>query len=161
MMGTPGNEAPGCFWRADLEEAAAALVKVIEEVRPQVMVSYDRDGGYGHPDHIQAHRAARRAFELAAAGRHPVAKLYATARPDSAQVTTEIDATAQLPAKRAAMRAHATQITLLDDGHFALSNHVRQALRGREYYTLLAGPAGVHGAAGTGEREGDLFAGLA
>jgi N-acetyl-1-D-myo-inositol-2-amino-2-deoxy-alpha-D-glucopyranoside deacetylase len=167
MMGTPGNHDRGCFWRAALDEAAAALIKVIEEVRPQVMVSYDSGGGYGHPDHIQAHRVAGRAFGLAAAGRDPVARLYATARPDSAQVTTEIDATAYLPAKRAAMRAHATQITLLDDGHFALSNNVRQTFGGREYYTLLAGPggaaspAGMAGAPDEGDRERDLFAGIA
>ena len=42
------------------------LVPVIREVRPQVLVTYDPDGGYGHPDHIQAHRVAMRAAELAA-----------------------------------------------------------------------------------------------
>ena len=62
-MGTPGNEAPGCFWQADPGQAAAALAEVIADVRPQVLVSYDDHGGYGHPDHIQAHRVARRAFQ--------------------------------------------------------------------------------------------------
>src|SRR5260221_10072364 len=51
MMGEPSNEAPGCFWQADVDEAAAALLEVIREVRPQVMVSYDANGFYGHPDH--------------------------------------------------------------------------------------------------------------
>ncbi len=159
MMGTPGNEAPGCFWQADPGQAAAALAEVIADVRPQVLVSYDDHGGYGHPDHIQAHRVARRAFQLAAAGPHPVAKLYATAQPGSAQVTTEIDATAYLPAKLAAMRAHATQISV-DGESFALSNNVRQTALGREYYTLLAGPAGLLSPPGAGEREQDLFAGI-
>ncbi|MZD08250.1 N-acetyl-1-D-myo-inositol-2-amino-2-deoxy-alpha-D-glucopyranoside deacetylase [Streptomyces sp. SID5785] len=66
MMGTEQNERPGAFWSADLDEAAAPLVAVVREVRPQVLVTYDPDGGYGHPDHIQAHRVARRAAELAA-----------------------------------------------------------------------------------------------
>jgi N-acetyl-1-D-myo-inositol-2-amino-2-deoxy-alpha-D-glucopyranoside deacetylase len=56
MMGTPGNEDSRCFWQADVDEAAQALLDVIREVRPQVLVTYDANGFYGHPDHIQAHR---------------------------------------------------------------------------------------------------------
>ena len=66
MIGTSGNDDPRSFWQADVEEAATALAAVIREVRPQVMVTYDDDGFYGHPDHIQAHRVAWRAFQLAA-----------------------------------------------------------------------------------------------
>ncbi|MER6949713.1 N-acetyl-1-D-myo-inositol-2-amino-2-deoxy-alpha-D-glucopyranoside deacetylase [Nonomuraea sp. NPDC000554] len=66
MMGVASNDRPNAFWQADLDEAAGELVKVIREVRPQVLVTYDENGFYGHPDHIQAHRVARRAFELAA-----------------------------------------------------------------------------------------------
>ncbi|MCY0940604.1 N-acetyl-1-D-myo-inositol-2-amino-2-deoxy-alpha-D-glucopyranoside deacetylase [Streptomyces antarcticus] len=66
MMGAPQNTRPGAFWSADVDEAADHLVEVIREVRPQVLVTYDPDGGYGHPDHIQAHRVATRAAELAA-----------------------------------------------------------------------------------------------
>ncbi|GHH62449.1 1D-myo-inositol 2-acetamido-2-deoxy-alpha-D-glucopyranoside deacetylase [Kitasatospora indigofera] len=66
MMGVPDNDVPGCFWRADLDEAAGHLVAVVREVRPQVLVTYDENGGYGHPDHIQAHRVAMRAYDLAA-----------------------------------------------------------------------------------------------
>ncbi|MFI1253993.1 N-acetyl-1-D-myo-inositol-2-amino-2-deoxy-alpha-D-glucopyranoside deacetylase [Streptomyces netropsis] len=66
MMGAPQNDRPGCFWRAEVDEAAAHLVEVIREVRPQVLVTYDPNGGYGHPDHIQAHRVAMRAVDLAA-----------------------------------------------------------------------------------------------
>jgi len=65
MMGTPTNDLDGCFWRADVEEAARDLLEVIREVRPQVIVTYDENGFYGHPDHIQAHRVAWRAYELA------------------------------------------------------------------------------------------------
>jgi N-acetyl-1-D-myo-inositol-2-amino-2-deoxy-alpha-D-glucopyranoside deacetylase len=56
----------GTFWRADLLEASALLVEVIREVRPQVLVTYDEFGNYGHPDHIQAHRVATYATSLAA-----------------------------------------------------------------------------------------------
>src|SRR4051812_15650250 len=66
MMGAPQNDRPDCFWAADLDEAASHLVAVIREIRPQVLVAYDANGGYGHPDHIQAHRVAMRAVELAA-----------------------------------------------------------------------------------------------
>jgi N-acetyl-1-D-myo-inositol-2-amino-2-deoxy-alpha-D-glucopyranoside deacetylase len=54
------------FWHADLTEAADHLVAVIREVRPQVLVTYDDFGGYGHPDHIQAHRVAMYASMVAA-----------------------------------------------------------------------------------------------
>ena len=158
MMGTAQNENPRCFWQAGLEEPVAALLEVIREVRPQVLVTYDANGFYGHPDHIQAHRVAWRAFELAAdgglAGAGGLAKFYATAAPDYAGLTTEIDATAYLDRKLNAMRAHATQITV-SAPYFALSNDIRLEALGTEYYTLLAGPRGP--AAGPAGRETDLF----
>lgn len=81
MMGSPANEHPRCFWRADLDIAAGQLAEIICEVRPQVLVTYDPEGFYGHPDHIQAHRVSMRAAELAGrAGRAP-AKIYWTAVP--------------------------------------------------------------------------------
>jgi len=72
------------FWNADLTEAAGHLVEVIREVRPQVLVTYDEFGGYGHPDHIQAHRVATYAVALAAVpsyrrdlgAAHDVEKVY-------------------------------------------------------------------------------------
>ena len=153
MMGTAGNDDPRCFWQADLDEAADALLEVIREVRPQVLVTYDANGFYGHPDHIQAHRVAWRAFERAEAGR-PV-KFYATAAPESGQVTTEVDASAYLERKLAAMRAHATQITV-SAPFFALSDNVKSDALGVEYFTLLAGPPGP--ARGPRRRETDLLA---
>ncbi len=66
MMGVPENDVPGCFWRAEVDEAAGHLVAVVRETCPQVLVTYDEQGGYGHPDHIQTHRVALRAYELAA-----------------------------------------------------------------------------------------------
>jgi N-acetyl-1-D-myo-inositol-2-amino-2-deoxy-alpha-D-glucopyranoside deacetylase len=86
-----------------------------------------------------------------------VARFYATAKPSSALVTTEIDGTRQLAAKTAAMRAHATQITV-DGPFYALSNQVVQRIMQHECYILLAGERGA--SAGQHGREDDLFAGL-
>src|SRR3954447_3330192 len=91
MMGEPTNERPDSFWQADPQSAVAELVGVIREVRPQVVITYNEIGGYGHPDHIQAHRVTIAAFEAAAdPGRYPEAgpawqpsKLYYTALPIS------------------------------------------------------------------------------
>jgi N-acetyl-1-D-myo-inositol-2-amino-2-deoxy-alpha-D-glucopyranoside deacetylase len=176
MMGEPSNDDPRSFWRAGVDVAAAQLAPVIHEVRPQVLVTYDQNGCYGHPDHIQAHRVARRAVSLAAkppdpaggpAGPWRVARCYATAVPRTVaepaglphwvpdgQVTTAIDGTAYLAAKTAALRAHATQI-VVDGDRFALADGAWQPILGHEFYTLL-GAAALPGA----PRADDLFAGL-
>ena len=91
MIGTEPNSRPDCFWQADLLEAAIELVKVIREIRPQVMVTYDDFGGYGHPDHVKAHRVAMYASQLAAAPSFQpelgdawqIQKIYWTAMPKS------------------------------------------------------------------------------
>lgn len=91
MMGTPPNDRPDSFWRSDLLAAAVELVPVIREVRPQVVVTYDDFGGYGHPDHIQAHRVTHYAIALAASTTFRadlgeawhVSKVYWTAFPRS------------------------------------------------------------------------------
>ncbi|HEX2142423.1 MAG TPA: PIG-L family deacetylase [Candidatus Limnocylindria bacterium] len=87
MMGTPSNERPEAFWNADLEEATRRVVAIVREARPAVMVTYDQNGNYGHPDHINAHRVAAAAWDGAAdVGRfpdggpsHEVAKFYEVA----------------------------------------------------------------------------------
>jgi N-acetyl-1-D-myo-inositol-2-amino-2-deoxy-alpha-D-glucopyranoside deacetylase len=177
MMGLPDNDSPDCFWQADMAMAAAELAGIIREVRPQVLISYDANGFYGHPDHIQAHRVSRAAIPLASepgpsGDEHPpwqVAKFYATAMPRSVaeardlppvwvpddQVTTEIDGTPYLAAKTAALRAHATQVAV-DGDRFALADGRWQPVLGTEFYTLLDGISG----AAPGTREHDLFAGL-
>lgn len=89
MMDTDANNHPESFWQADLDEAIGRAVRIVRESRPAVMVSYDSNGAYGHPDHINAHRVAVGAYEAAAdpsrypdAGPpHAVAKLYETAFP--------------------------------------------------------------------------------
>ncbi|WP_327306670.1 N-acetyl-1-D-myo-inositol-2-amino-2-deoxy-alpha-D-glucopyranoside deacetylase [Streptomyces sp. NBC_01298] len=66
MTGSAAGRRTNSFWRADVDEAAAHLVAIVREVRPQIVVTYDPTGGYGHPDHIQAHRVTMRAHVLAA-----------------------------------------------------------------------------------------------
>jgi N-acetyl-1-D-myo-inositol-2-amino-2-deoxy-alpha-D-glucopyranoside deacetylase len=94
MIGTPPNDNPRAFWRADKDpgvfgEAVAAAVDIVREVRPQVVVTYDPNGDYGHPDHIMAHRVATAAIERAADPGYrsgdpwQVAKLYWTGIPKS------------------------------------------------------------------------------
>lgn len=65
MAGTPENDDPRSYYRATFDEAVKRLVKLVRELKPQVMATYDPFGGYGHPDHVQAHRVARTAFEVA------------------------------------------------------------------------------------------------
>lgn len=184
------------FALVEVDEAAGHLAEVVREVRPQVVVTYDPDGGYGHPDHIQAHRVTMRAVELAAAAdgaagpAWDVPKVYWIAIPETLMrgllrrfaeagetlfegwdpdgrmpsmvmpdelVTTCVDGSAWVDAKSAAMRAHATQISV-DGPLFALSNGIGQPLVGREFYRLVKGePAGERGEDG---RESDLFAGV-
>ncbi|MQM26910.1 N-acetyl-1-D-myo-inositol-2-amino-2-deoxy-alpha-D-glucopyranoside deacetylase [Glycomyces albidus] len=89
MMGLPSNDHPRAFWGADVDEAAADLVAVVRDRRPDVLVTYDPDGFYGHPDHIQAHRVAMRAADLAADASyrpdlgeaHEIRKVYWTTVP--------------------------------------------------------------------------------
>ena len=193
MMGTPPNARPDCFWQADLLDAALPLVALIRDRRPQVVVTYDDFGGYGHPDHIKAHRVTHYALALAGAGTFrpelgapwSPAKVYWTAFPrsviragieamgdhdaqfgamdpddlpfacDDDLVTTAIDATAWLPAKLAALRAHGSQVSL-DGGFFALADNLGSQAFGVEYYRLVSGPLEPT----PGGRETDLFAGL-
>lgn len=188
MMGTPQNEHPNCFWRADVEEAAKNLAAIIDEVKPQVMVTYDENGGYGHPDHIQTHRVAMRASEIAT---WKVSKIYWNIMPksivqkgmdamkaqgsdffgaenvddlpfvkDDSFVSAVIHAPNQVDKKMAAMKAHATQISL-DGPFFALSNNLGVQVFGDEYYTLVKGEiSGTYHPVSTDNLEQDLFAGI-
>ena len=91
MAGADSNDDPAAFWRADLDEAAGHLVRLIRTFKPHVIVTYDANGGYGHPDHIQTHRASIIAIEAAyqrklyedAGEPWRVSKLYYTAFPVS------------------------------------------------------------------------------
>ena len=166
MMGTEANNRPDVFWQADLDTAAKILVEVIEEVKPHILITYDEIGGYGHPDHIQAHRVAMRASELSS---WQIQKIYWNTIPksviaqgmekmkeigsdffgaesiddvpfakDDEFVTTLIDGAAYVDFKMAAMKAHETQIAL-DGPFFALSDNLGMQIWGDEYYTLVKG----------------------
>jgi LmbE family N-acetylglucosaminyl deacetylase len=92
MAGTPENDDPRSFHRADLEEATGRLVAVIRAERPQVILTHNEHGDYGHPDHVKTHRVAVAAFADAGdPSRFPEAgpawapsKLYVGALPRSA-----------------------------------------------------------------------------
>ncbi|HNP71593.1 MAG TPA: N-acetyl-1-D-myo-inositol-2-amino-2-deoxy-alpha-D-glucopyranoside deacetylase [Kouleothrix sp.] len=89
MAGRPSNEHPACFHQADPDEAAGRLVRLVRAYQPQVLISYNAHGGYGHPDHIACYHATQAAFEAAAdPARFPeagpawaVSKLYEINRP--------------------------------------------------------------------------------
>lgn len=79
MMGWEANRAPGAFWSMDPEQAAGPLVELIRKYRPQVVVTYDEHGFYGHPDHIQTHRVTMAAVRQSGIP----AKVYETTVPRS------------------------------------------------------------------------------
>ena len=68
--GLPEGDPPpplpeGCFALVPLEESTEALVRLVREFRPHVLVTYDENGGYPHPDHIRTHEVSVAAFEAA------------------------------------------------------------------------------------------------
>jgi LmbE family N-acetylglucosaminyl deacetylase len=79
MAGWPSNDAPGSFWRTPVEEGAARLAGLMRHYRPDVVVTYDENGFYGHPDHIQAHRVTMAALRMTAL----TPKVYWTTMPRS------------------------------------------------------------------------------
>jgi N-acetyl-1-D-myo-inositol-2-amino-2-deoxy-alpha-D-glucopyranoside deacetylase len=186
MMGTEPNNRQDTFWKADFDEATNHLVKVIDEIEPHIMITYDEFGGYGHPDHIQAHRVAMEAAEKSS---WDIPKIYWNVMPksviqegidamkkigsdfmgaesaddlpfakDDSFVQARIDGNAYVEQKMDAMRAHATQIEV-DGPFFALSNNLGLQVWGYEYYTLVKGvKAEPFDSDG---HETDLFSGLA
>lgn len=193
MAGTSAARKPRAFVNADRDEALGALVAVMRELRPQVVVGYDPEGGYGHPDHQQVHSLVTEAVEICGTEVYPVAgapwevsKFYWTVTghdqlqsglaaidelpagwrlpvdgelpsvPEST-ITTSIDIRGVLDAKREALRAHATQVTVAPSGNeYALSNDIAQPILLDEQYVLVRGESGSDA---TG-RETDLFAGV-
>jgi N-acetyl-1-D-myo-inositol-2-amino-2-deoxy-alpha-D-glucopyranoside deacetylase len=76
MMGTDANQHPDSFWQADVEEATRRLVDIVREARPAAIVTYDENGNYGHPDHINAARIAREAYVASAGEPWAVSRFY-------------------------------------------------------------------------------------
>lgn len=185
MDGTPARHRER-FVDGDFAEQTAALAAAIDDLRPHVVVTYDPDGGYGHPDHIHTHRVTTAAVASAA---WSVPKLYWTVTSASAlsaglaemtevpdgwiRVSAEdlplfgyaddaIDAALELSAHRAArvaaLRAHQTQVSVAPDGRtFALSNNIALPVDSTEYYVLAGGAAGERDHRGW---ETDLLSGL-
>jgi LmbE family N-acetylglucosaminyl deacetylase len=179
MMGTPTNDAPGSFWTAPVEDAAQKLAAILIEERADVLTCYDDNGQYGHPDHIQVHRVGMLAARLAGTPRvyqstinrdemmRGMAEMAEqqdeaarTDMPDidpstfgkpESEITAAVDITSYLAVKRAAMRAHASQIS---DQSFFLSmpdEAFAQAF-GIEWF--------IREGQGPGITETDLLAGL-
>jgi LmbE family N-acetylglucosaminyl deacetylase len=137
MAGEPTNEDPASFWKANADEAAQRLAAILDEEHADVFSTYDENGGYGHPDHIQVHRVGIRAAEQARTARVFMATVnrdYLLSLADRSdelglsmpeeqramldtlgvhaeRITTAVDVSGYLDAKRRAMEAHASQIT--------------------------------------------------
>ncbi|MFE9404254.1 PIG-L family deacetylase [Streptomyces sp. NPDC006530] len=182
MMGWPTNDAPESFWRTPVEEGAARLAELIRHYEPDVVVTYDENGFYGHPDHIQANRITMAALAMTA--RTP--KVYWTTAPRSmmrrfGEVMREFDPNAPEPdpAEAAAMATIGLPdeeiTTWVDTSAFgaqkfdALAAHASQGeniffLRmGQERFTELMGVetfVRVQDSTGAALPEDDLFAGL-
>jgi N-acetyl-1-D-myo-inositol-2-amino-2-deoxy-alpha-D-glucopyranoside deacetylase len=178
----PADLRDGAFSRrADVDLQVAQLAEVLTEVDPDVVVSYDAAGGYGHPDHVRAHEIAGGAVEkLDPLGERIGLWATAAARDEVAAGLAELGRQASLPLpvppvddlptvpdatvtvrvalgpartrKLAALRAHATQIRVFDDGDeppaFALSNDLAQPVLPAESFVLLRGPADAADALG-------------
>lgn len=185
MIDTEPNKRSDCFWQADLDEAAMYLVEIIEEVKPHILITYDEFGGYGHPDHIQAHRIAMRAADIS---KWQIQKIYWNTMPksvlaagmkkmkeigsdffgtdnvddlpfakDDKFVSSLIDGSKYVDKKMAAMKAHPTQIAL-DGPFFALSDNLGLQVWANEYYTIVRGKKSEP--FDENSREQDLFAGV-
>jgi N-acetyl-1-D-myo-inositol-2-amino-2-deoxy-alpha-D-glucopyranoside deacetylase len=76
MIGTDSNSHPDCFWQADLGEATRRLLEIVRDARPAVIISYDENGNYGHPDHINAARIARDAYLASSDDAGSVSRFY-------------------------------------------------------------------------------------
>jgi len=169
-MDTPENDAPGSFWRVDVDTAAKQLAAILDEEQAEVLTIYDEHGGYGHPDHIQVHRVGLRAAELAGVpkaymatiNRDELVQLMTNARdaglmpedvepPDveamdlgvrAARITTTVDVGDYVEKKRASMAAHASQIT---DTHFflAMPDEAFRMGFGKEWYIRIGAPEGT------------------
>lgn len=129
-----------CLTRLPLAPQAAGIVALIESIRPQVLVTYDADGGYGHPDHKRTHEAVAAAMTHLE-GRPEKPQLFwgLESEPQVGDSRPQALIQGDLEAKRKAMQAHATQITITGPESFEYSNGVPQAISPIEGYRLLAG----------------------
>ena len=144
--------SPKALTAAGVDQAAAHVAAALREIRPHAVLSYDDDGGYGHPDHVRTARVLARALELLEdeSGAEPALRPLAWAiegQPDPQderpQAVVHADE-ASRAARHAAMRAHATQIETGDDPadpRYELSNRVPQTMPQAETFRLIGGDA--------------------
>jgi len=188
MIGTPQNERSDVFWQANLEEVAQELVKIILETKPQVLITYDEIGGYGHPDHIKANQVAMKAADLAATQGWKISKIYWNTMPRSViqngiEKMKEVgssffgaESADDLPFAKPdelvstvirgveyvpqKLEAMKAHATQIavDGPFFALSNNLGLSVWGDEYYTLVKGEKSEP--FDSEGREIDLFAGI-
>jgi len=177
MDGWDTNHDPDAFWNVPVEQSSARLAALMERYRPQVVVTYDERGGYGHPDHIQAHRIAVAATEAT----DIPDKLYFTAVPRSGiqqmmeymksvgmgwdeelpddfgtpdeLITTVLDVAQYVPHKIKALQAHESQ----SENMFLLKlpDEAQQLVFSTESFTRK-----VNKTSAAPDHEDDLFAGL-
>ncbi len=166
MIDEPTNDEPDCFWQADLDEASERLAVILRDEAADVLTVYDSHGGYGHPDHIQVHRVGHRAAELAEVphvyestmNRDHLRRVMAVAAAENPEfegpdlddeaefgspesvITTTVDVTGWLDAKRASMAAHASQIP--EDSFFlAMPDDAFAMAFGNEWFIRTSPPA--------------------
>ena len=121
--------APDALCAADLGEVAADLATVIDAVKPGAVISYDSNGGYGHPDHVRAHAAARRAACV-------MGVPFWTVDTDAETSSLRVDVSAVLDRKTAALTAHRTQIVVEGD-RFSLSSGPSRPIDRTEGFTRV------------------------
>ena len=188
MMGSDPNNRSDNFWNADLDEAAESLVEIILETKPHVLVTYDEIGGYGHPDHIQAHRVAMRGAELARERGWEIQKIYWNTIPrsiieqgieamkDTGNQFFGVDKAEDFPfaqpdelvttvingenhvEKKMAAMRAHPTQIAVDGPFFALSDNLGFKVWGLEFYRLVYGSLGIQ--RNNDGRETDLFAGI-
>ncbi|MCU1514879.1 MAG: hypothetical protein JWO10_1969 [Microbacteriaceae bacterium] len=114
---------------APFGEVAADIATVVDDLKPDAVISYAADGGYGHPDHVRAHEAALRAAEVFGV------PFFAIADPASASLV--IDVSPVLDRKRRALEAHRSQVTVRGDT-FTLSSGPARPIAALEGYSPVA-----------------------
>ncbi|MFW0169518.1 PIG-L family deacetylase [Rothia sp. P4278] len=132
--------ADDCLTHLPLKPQAEAVAATIRAIRPDVIVTYDADGGYGHPDHKRTHEVVMAALDLiAGTTAEPIAVWGIEGQPQETDTRQQVVIRGKIEGKREAMRAHATQITITGPTTFEYSNKVPQPITAVETYRKLQG----------------------
>jgi N-acetyl-1-D-myo-inositol-2-amino-2-deoxy-alpha-D-glucopyranoside deacetylase len=141
--GADGAEAsaeadPASLTAAEFGEVASDVAAVVVQLMPSAVVSYDESGGYGHPDHVRAHEAARRAAEVYGIPFYSVLPTGGASSTLAADVT--LDVAPVLDRKRAALAAYRSQLSV-DGDSIEFSGGQRQPISTVERYTHVPDPS--------------------